>query len=710
MFKNFYQKWKNRFWRSIFLSYLVLMVVIVSIAYVGLISQMMSGKHSEQEAELRHKDRFLAQVIDEKFSNVELTAAQIAASSWINYAGSKSDILYSKMDVLKKQEISDSVGNSSDLLRIAKSMAVIFVEKKLAVDKVAFWECADYFRSIDLNEELLDELLEKMDGQYMTQVLYTTPSIYERNHDFIIVKQLEYDVKPEKLLFVYVDGKQFQKFLESTAYDIAELKILYNDEPLYTYVNKKSEGRGGQNERLLSSDLYNWTYSFTWDAPKDDTSAFPFQILGFFGLLIPEIGIAYILTIFCYRPILSLAEKMGLKKKNIPYGLDAIGSAYLKLSDEKEKMEWEANKYYMIAQEGFLLSLLQGGNEETQMEDYVKKFNLHFQSDMDYLVLILNYMGNPQEKSYQKAILDLQIQCLRLGTPVAACMTEQRYVFILSADEKQTAVTRQAELIGTFLDEFFGDMEIELFSGKAYSGFHGICRSYNEAKEKMVMENTLGQIAYYYPLEMEMKMINFMRIGNFQSAGEILNEIRLENQRRKLSFYDVKRVTQLLFEVFSRYAEDIQVDSGRMQKGFVSAVESRDEENIWNYLSEMLFGIAKLYDADKHIKLLGREIVAYVDAHYSCSELSQQDVADAFRVSRPTVSKLFKATAKMNFIDYLHKRRVEQAKLLFEQGNLDVLDVGAKVGYENEVTFKRAFQKHESMTPREYVRMLKSQK
>ena len=63
----------------------------------------------------------------------------------------------------------------------------------------------------------------------------------------------------------------------------------------------------------------------------------------------------------------------------------------------------------------------------------------------------------------------------------------------------------------------------------------------------------------------------------------------------------------------------------------------------------------------------------------------------------------------MNFIDYLHGKRVEKAKQLFDQGEWDVIEVGGKVGYENEVTFKRAFLKHEGMTPREYVKARKGE-
>ena len=60
----------------------------------------------------------------------------------------------------------------------------------------------------------------------------------------------------------------------------------------------------------------------------------------------------------------------------------------------------------------------------------------------------------------------------------------------------------------------------------------------------------------------------------------------------------------------------------------------------------------------------------------------------SFRVSRPTVSKVFKEAMKVNFIDYLHKLRVEQAKIFFEQENYNVPAVAQLCGYENEIAFR----------------------
>ncbi len=84
------------------------------------------------------------------------------------------------------------------------------------------------------------------------------------------------------------------------------------------------------------------------------------------------------------------------------------------------------------------------------------------------------------------------------------------------------------------VDEVLPDMDVELYFGRPHHGFQGIHRAYDEAREKMLGGNNPDKIRYYYPLELEIKIINYMRIGHFEDAEEICRQIREENQRRQL--------------------------------------------------------------------------------------------------------------------------------------------------------------------------------
>jgi YesN/AraC family two-component response regulator len=95
-----------------------------------------------------------------------------------------------------------------------------------------------------------------------------------------------------------------------------------------------------------------------------------------------------------------------------------------------------------------------------------------------------------------------------------------------------------------------------------------------------------------------------------------------------------------------------------------------------------------------------------VEQNYCNSSLSLQKIAEIHGLSVSAISKIFKSTVKVNFSDYLQLLRVQRAKEYFAAGETDVAKVAAKVGYDNEITFKRAFQKSEFQTPRKYIQQI----
>jgi len=152
---------------------------------------------------------------------------------------------------------------------------------------------------------------------------------------------------------------------------------------------------------------------------------------------------------------------------------------------------------------------------------------------------------------------------------------------------------------------------------------------------------------------------------------------------------------------------DLRLSIEGVREEFSKVVHSNDREWIWDYL----FGFAEVlckrmgYFDNRKDSDVGALLLQYVEAHFQDYSLSLQTLADHFQLSRSAVSKLFKKAKYINFIDYLHLLRVQSAKAKFDAGETDVRAVAKAVGYENEITFKRAFLRTESVTPREYVKL-----
>jgi YesN/AraC family two-component response regulator len=64
----------------------------------------------------------------------------------------------------------------------------------------------------------------------------------------------------------------------------------------------------------------------------------------------------------------------------------------------------------------------------------------------------------------------------------------------------------------------------------------------------------------------------------------------------------------------------------------------------------------------------------------------------------------------MNFFELINKFRIEDAINLLEKdknGNLHIIDIAYEVGYNNKVTFNKAFKKTTSLTPTQFIDTLK---
>jgi two-component system response regulator YesN len=95
------------------------------------------------------------------------------------------------------------------------------------------------------------------------------------------------------------------------------------------------------------------------------------------------------------------------------------------------------------------------------------------------------------------------------------------------------------------------------------------------------------------------------------------------------------------------------------------------------------------------------DIVKYIDQNYP-SDLSLQEVAGKFYVSREYVSRKFKQEYGINFTDYIGTVRIEKAKLLLQNPHLKLTQISEMVGFHDVKYFSKVFKKQVGVTPKDY--------
>ncbi|WP_172200628.1 response regulator [Saccharibacillus qingshengii] len=97
------------------------------------------------------------------------------------------------------------------------------------------------------------------------------------------------------------------------------------------------------------------------------------------------------------------------------------------------------------------------------------------------------------------------------------------------------------------------------------------------------------------------------------------------------------------------------------------------------------------------------EIAAHIREHYR-EDLTLQDLADRFFLSREYISRRFKREFGENVFDYLANVRLERAKRLLLGSEMTVVRIAELVGYQDEKYFSRVFKKATGCSPNEFRR------
>ncbi|WP_343485675.1 helix-turn-helix domain-containing protein [Allomuricauda sp. d1] len=93
---------------------------------------------------------------------------------------------------------------------------------------------------------------------------------------------------------------------------------------------------------------------------------------------------------------------------------------------------------------------------------------------------------------------------------------------------------------------------------------------------------------------------------------------------------------------------------------------------------------------------------------YKANDLCLEDLANRLNTTRHNASQVINEHFQLSFHELVNKYRIEEAKEILMDGSKqdwNIIDVAYEVGYNNKVTFNKAFKKDTNLTPTEYQRV-----
>ncbi|MDQ0231764.1 response regulator [Metabacillus malikii] len=130
-------------------------------------------------------------------------------------------------------------------------------------------------------------------------------------------------------------------------------------------------------------------------------------------------------------------------------------------------------------------------------------------------------------------------------------------------------------------------------------------------------------------------------------------------------------------------------------------------KRFYDYFYELENLILLLHEYHKQLKVVYSEqkymekAITYIHEHYN-KDLNLAVVSNYVSLNYSYFSHMFKVYTGQNFVDYLKKIRIEQAKVLLKNVDLKIFEVGTIVGYKNPKRFTKVFRELEGISPKEY--------
>jgi len=158
--------------------------------------------------------------------------------------------------------------------------------------------------------------------------------------------------------------------------------------------------------------------------------------------------------------------------------------------------------------------------------------------------------------------------------------------------------------------------------------------------------------------------------------------------------FHMQVVCMALMVMYIGYSANVQPDVFNGSFAFNKLFYKYEKSGLTKSLSHEL--------KENLIYLFGQEKI------YKENNICLETLAAKLNTTRHNASQVINEHFKMSFHELINTYRIQEAKEILnndKQKNLNIIDIAYEVGYNNKVTFNKAFKKDTQLTPSQYQRI-----
>ncbi len=714
------KKLKNKTKKMMFLAVLFFSFVIITVNFYNRIEKI--------NMDTKVKTRKLYENIRKKSEMVNMTLYDLKSSNeFSNYVMSLSDnfeTAYNRLRLFKDLQKRNTIyGKVGYYLNVTDNKSSSVITPRGTVDKKTFYKEMNFPEDIESRKKLMnyhngniniyfsDD--ETLNHEIMTYIISLDKEAFFS--ELIPEKENWYAFSRGKLINLGNYNKKIGEIKKQIIKILGENKYkISNDEEFET--------------RILGRKAYifhdsSFDFSLIYMQPLTNI---PKIIAYEGGKVFFILGILYtavmILISFVVKPMKQLAERMGYIKNKDEKALEYIEHKIEEIETMNKTLQTRLSALRSYQRKKKIKDYLIGISEHSDIS------NLKDESDIfkvkSYRVMIMEiYDLESVENIFDKFNMSKELILKYFAEEVVCEVVDIDYksiAFVMEELLPKEDLEEVLKCLVRHIDRNF-NLKFTVVATNVYDDVMQMPKAYRTAKkildykyifkqERVIFQDRIKENSfnkYYYPIELESKLILRTLSSNEISVKRIIDEMFNEKNSSSMDKKYIKEFGVLLYNTLNRIfiqLEEINENINVKDYNINEILAINDAALLKEVFQSKILEICKLtkIEEENDIESVKIKIERYLDENYMI-DISLENLADYLGHSFKYTSVLFKKVMGDNFKNYLSIYRIEKAKeLMQENEGLRIKDLAELVGYNSSNTFIRIFRKYEGISPGKY--------
>lgn len=368
-----------------------------------------------------------------------------------------------------------------------------------------------------------------------------------------------------------------------------------------------------------------------------------------------------------------------------PIEREKFYKAITSLQEELENREEEEDISKKIGSQQLKYLLLNKGIADEEIEAIEKQFSYMFPGNTYLICCLKDKDGLLRENEARIVLRDVEGQTLLIqdNEQLKLGMAGDLKDYSMGISKVHTGIS---ELKEAYQEALFARREAFVK-----------CLPFYHYKEAVFEYETI-------PEDFPEQFIQLFGTQKVEDGIKKFNSIRVKAKMNKISAKTLLEVTRrILDQLIITYERMIEFELESFQElreplDYVNADIYYD--HLENWIKKMQQLIMEEFDDYKNKEKIVQAVL-YIKENFK-SDLNMAVVSNCISMNYSLFSLNFKQYTGMNFVNYLKKIRVEEAKRLLEETDEKINDISRLVGYENDKHFMKIFKSVCGVSPSEY--------